>query len=157
MKTNLATVIADLQARVLAPLEAMANGEASTSVAEAQAVRGRALMAEDFAALRSPSADPWHPPARDYGHPLLDATGALKDSADCHVGPRDDATGYSLTFQYTDEKAIWQHGGTMRNGRRHIPPRPLLFKDDAGAARWISELNITGKAALDQWLAQRFR
>ena len=29
-------------------------------------------------------------------------------------------------FGSASQVARWQHGGTFRNGRRHIPPRPIL-------------------------------
>ena len=35
-------------------------------------------------------------------------------------------TGKMATFGSTSDVALWQHKGTKRNGRRHIPPRTII-------------------------------
>jgi hypothetical protein len=141
------------------------------AIAQAQAQRGRELLAAMFTTATSPSGAPWLPAKHDYGHPLLVASGALADSAECTIGPRDDASGYDLTFRVTDEKAPWHHFGTFRGGiqfsgtrrksggdgtaaHQHIPPRPLMF-DDSNASIWKTELDSIAQRMLDSWLAER--
>jgi hypothetical protein len=173
LSNNLATVAAQLEAGLLAALERAADGELEERIAEAQAERGEQLLAMMFDTATAPSGAPWLPPARDYGHPLLRASGDLEASGECEVGPRLDATGHELTFRFTDEKAPWQHFGTKRGGRQpsglrrksgadgsparmHIPPRPLL-PEQATAGAWIADLDQVGQRAADAWLTANVR
>jgi len=151
-------------------LEDAAGGAGQSAVAEAMAERGKDLLKEEFASKTDPTGKPWVPPAHDYGHPLLDETGALKDSGSCDVGPQDDASGFQLTFAFTDEKAIWHQRGTKRGGvhpsgtrrkssvdlpaeRQHIPPRPML-PAEGQETRWREQLEAAGQVTLDQWLSE---
>lgn len=168
MSTNLADVAALIQAKILDPLQEVAEGVLEEHIAEAQAERGKELLTEMFALTTAPSGAPWLPPAHDYGHPLLHDSGDMQDSGTCTVGPRLDATGHDITFEFTDEKAPWQHGGTRRGGihysgtrrksgadgsseRQHIPPRHLL-PEPGEEGPWVDDLTTVGQVASDQWL-----
>lgn len=164
--------MSDLDA-LAAGLQAAADGALSSAVAEAMAEHGNELLAQEFATSTAPSGAPWAPAARDYGHPLLVASGDLEGSGSCEVGPRDDAAGFDLTFKFTDEKALWHNSGTSRSGRvpsgtrrksgadgsaerQHIPARPLLpAAGDDG--KWRDELDAVGQTAADKWLASNVR
>lgn len=179
MQNNLASVAAQLEA-LASGCDRAASGELLHAVAESVSVRGTELLAEEFATLTAPSGVPWAPAAHDYGHALLQASDALRSSGTCTIGPRDDASGFDLTFAFTDEKAPWHHFGTRRGGGRalsdggaatgarrksgadgsgeryHIPARPLLpVSGDHG--RWRDDLEAVGAAAAERWLTVNVR
>lgn len=158
MSNNLAAVAAQLRAGLGVALQAAANGELERVIADAHAERGLELVAEGFESKQGPNGAPWAPAAHDYGHPLLDATGELKSSAQTLVS-RCDASGHEITLFVTDEKAPWHQHGTKRNGKQHIPARPFLPEGPwAREVRpWLRELNIVGQATIDRWLESNVR
>lgn len=157
-------------------LRAMAEGEASSSVADAMAERGAALIDEGFAAQTAPDGSAWAPAARDYGHPLLDASGAMRSSARCEV-VSDDATRITLLFSLDDEKSVWHQLGTFRGGPttsalraqnrksfrsgaaegQHIPARKMIFDEGETPGPWVDALVAVGQQALDRWMTENVR
>lgn len=179
MQNNLASVAASLES-MIAGIERAVRGELASAVSVSMAERGAELLTDMFATTTSPSGVPWAPPARNYGHPLLHASGDLESSGTCEVGPRDDAGGFDLTFAFTDPKAPWHQFGTKRGGGRalsyggaatgarrksgadgsgeryHIPARPLLpVVGDHG--RWRDDLEEVGQRAAERWLTVNVR
>ena len=153
MQSNLADVAAQLEAGLMASLRRIANGDLLNDVAAECAKRGKELLAEEFESKTAPSGAPWLPQKHDYGNPLLDRTGELKGSGRVMViGPNGFAAGFQLTFFFSDEKAPWQHYGTKRNGKPHIPARPLV-PAEGDEERWRADLESTMQTTLDGWLA----
>lgn len=157
MRNNLADVAAQLESGLLALIQAATDGDLVRAVAESTHAPANALLAATFADKKAPSGDPWRPPAHDYGHPLLDATGELKSSGKVYVRLESSAVygrggGFEIIFSYSDEKAPWQNFGTKRGGRQHIPPRPLLPAEGAEGP-WVEALESTMQTTIDQWLS----
>lgn len=142
--SNFDELAAEIEARLLAPLTALGEGASESVVANAQAARGRELLAAMFVTSSAPSGEPWAPPARNHGHPLLYDTTALASSA--LVTFSVSATGHELTFSFSDVKAPWHNYGTSR-----MPARPIMF-DDSTVSVWKTELDSVGQTALDSWL-----
>ena len=74
---------------------------------------------------------PWVPladstMAKGHPGPPLVRTGRLRRKLTTKRLPIIRLTGTTMTIGTTDRVATWQHGGTRRNGRRHIPPRVLI-------------------------------
>ena len=159
----------------VAMFDAMARGELQYALSERLRARGQELLLYTWEEQAAPDGTPWASPARDYGHPLLDKTGEMKSSARVELGPRIDATGFSITFTVADPKAIWHQYGTHRGGpttsplraqnrksyrageseRLHIPARPMLFSDESTAARWIEDLEQLAIAFVGEWMTAR--
>ena len=157
-------------------LRTLAAGEASVPVADAMAARGSELLDAGFASVTAPDGSAWAPAARDYGHPLLDASGAMRASARCEVVSAE-PTRIALLFTIADEKSIWHQRGTFRGGpttsalraqnrksfrageaeRMHIPARKMIFDEGETPAPWVAALEVTGQRALDQWMTARIR
>ena len=182
---HLSPMIASLRA-VSAGLHALARGEAVAPIAEAMAARGAALLDEGFASATAPDGSAWEPAARDYGHPLLDASGSMRASARCEVVSAE-PTRITLLFSIADEKAVWHQFGTVRGGpttsalraqnrksgrvtmsgtvsafhegaeRQHIPARKMIFDEGETPAPWVAALEVTGQHALDQWMTARIK
>ncbi len=158
---------------------AMASGEMQEEMLRDMSARGTELIQEGFAEQRAPDGNPWRPAARDYGHPLLNASGDMLGSAECTPGPRDDGQGFQLTFAVQDAKAIWHQFGTFRGGptssalraqnrksfrsggrgseRQHIPARKMIFNQGETPDRWINELTKVAQASAERWLSARFK
>ena len=138
-------------------LRAIAAGEMQAEMLDNMAARGQALVAESFDEQRAPDGSAWAPAARAYGHPLLQKTRAMENSATCEPGPRDDAQGFSLTFSVRDDKAAYHQRGTSRRGGGvHIPARKMIFDPGERPDRWIDELVQVGQASAERWLSARF-
>jgi phage gpG-like protein len=157
-------------------LRAMARGEATSAVADAMAVRGAELLDQTFATETAPDGSAWAKAARDYGHSLLNASGAMRASARCVV-VTDDGTQITLLFSIDDEKAPWHQFGTFRGGPttsalraqnrksfrtgeaegQHIPARPMIFSEGEAPAPWVAALEATGQQALDRWMTEHIK
>lgn len=172
MQNNLAEIAAALRPAQEA-LARAAGGELAEDIAASMRERGEDLIGEMFASTTAPSGAPWAPPARNYGHPLLHASGDLESSGVVTIGPRFDAKAIEITFSFGDEKAPWHHFGTKRGGRalsgtrrksgadgsgetQHIPARPLL-PAEGEEDRWREELEVAGQAACDSWITANVR
>jgi hypothetical protein len=162
--------------RVSAGLRAMASGEATSAVGDVMAVRGAELLDHGFATQAAPDGSAWAPAARDYGHPLLDASGAMRASGRCEVVSAD-ATRLTLLFTVADEKSVWHQRGTFRGGpttsalraqnrksfrsgaaeAQHIPVRKMIFDEGETPAPWVAALEVTGQQALDRWMTEHVK
>lgn len=168
-----------------AGLRGMAFGTVQQEIVEAMRAEGERLLLATFDTQTAPDGSAWVPAARNYGHPLLNATGEMRSSAHCVIGSRDDASGFSLSFSVDDEKAVWHQFGTYRGGptssplraqnrksgratmsgvtsafhegaeRKHIPARKMIFDEGEVPAPWVASLEAVGQAALDRFLTAR--
>lgn len=172
---HLSAMIAGLHA-VSSGLHALAAGEASAPIAEAMAAHGAELLDAGFASATAPDGSAWAPAARDYGHPLLDASGSMRSSARCEVVSAE-PTRITLLFTIADEKSVWHQRGTFRGGpttsalraqnrksfrsgeadAQHIPARKMIFDEGETPAPWVAALEVTGQHALDQWMTARIK
>lgn len=176
LKVDIGAMLAALRG-VSTGLRGLASGDAAGSVADAMAARGAALIDEGFAAQTAPDGSAWAPPARAYGHPLLDATGEMRSSARCEV-VTSDATRIALLFSIDDEKATWHQFGTFRGGPttspvraqnrksfrgsgaregQHIPARKMIFSEGERPEPWVSALETVGQQALDRWMTEHVK
>lgn len=175
LNANLSAMIAGLSG-VSTGLRGMASGEATAAIADAMAVRGAELLDQGFATQTAPDGSAWARAARDYGHPLLDASGAMRASARCEVVTAD-GTRIALLFSVADEKSPWHQFGTFRGGPttsalrahnrksfrsgaaegQHTPARKMIFDEGETPAPWVAALEVTGQQALDRWMTDHVK
>lgn len=173
LKVNVGEMISALRG-TREGLGALADGVAETEIAEAMRAEGERLLLEGFAAQTAPDGSAWATARRDYGHPLLRASGDMLSSARCEVVTAD-GTRIALLFTVADEKAAWHQFGTARGGpttsalraqhrksfrageseRMHIPARKMIFDDGEQPAPWMASLEAVGQSALDRFLTAR--
>lgn len=79
---------------------------------------------------------PWQPlkPAyrlwkirNGYSRKILVQTGVMKRSFTGRPMDIEEYRGNSAVFGSSNQKAVWHHHGTRRNGKRVNPPRPILY------------------------------
>ena len=79
---------------------------------------------------------PWRPLKPNYrvwkvanGYPrtILVMTGEMRGSFTSNPMNVQEMHGQTATFGSKNQKAIWHHGGTSRNGRQINPARPILW------------------------------
>lgn len=149
----------------------IAAGELQDAISAPMADLGKQQLLATFRASIEPSGRPFAPlKVRIGGRPLV-LTGAMMNSANCKVGPKDDAAGFDLTYLVTDEKAPWHQSGTRRGGgsrksgrgrgaspeRQHIPPRKMLFENASEATRWQSQQLALAALKGEHWMVNTFR
>ncbi len=152
---NLADAAKALRSGVVVPLQRIARGDLSVTMALACQSEGAKVMLKTFDRQQTPSGRGWAAPAHDYGHPLLRANGDLRASGDC-VLRGVTSGGFTVRFSFADAKAPWQHYGTSRGGRSHIPARQII-PDDGWADVWITALVTAAQSAADAWMRNNFR
>lgn len=104
---------------------------------------GRAIAREVRKNFNSDGAyfgRPWQPLKPEYrawkisqGYPrsILVMSGELRDSFTNYPMDITDIQGDSAQFGSSNQKAVWHHYGTHRNGKRVNPPRPILYENPA--------------------------
>lgn len=62
-----------------------------------------------------------------YSRKILVRTGGLRNEFTKRPMQLEVYTGNSATFGSTSELSVWHHRGTKRDGKQHIPARPILY------------------------------
>lgn len=90
---------------------------------------------KQFATKGAWMGTPWKPLAKStikqkrelgFGNRILVRTGDMKAGLTKSPMNIEWYTNTTGVYGSAEQRAIWQHFGTRRNGRRHIPPRTLL-------------------------------
>lgn len=135
--------------------------------------RGQTLLKDVFRTSTEPDGSPMAPLKYRQGKPLVLTRKLSGGARVVVVGVA--RWGIKLLFQVPDTpdvKAIWHQKGTMRGGpttdprraqnrksfrsgeaeRMHIPARKMLPETKQEAAKWIADLEKTGKDKLEKAL-----
>jgi phage gpG-like protein len=62
-----------------------------------------------------------------YSRKILVRTGGLRNEFTKRPMQLEEYMGNSARFGSTSDLAAWQHRGTTRNGKPHIPARPIIY------------------------------
>jgi hypothetical protein len=127
---------------LIAKVEALGSGDRNQEIHETIGNAWGDLARLGFQDSADPYGNPWAPPARDYGHPLL------VDTLDLVTSFLMTPTSDGVTLAYTDSKAAWHHYGTET-----IPARPLLPTEAGGLPElWIQVAAEETSAYLHKFL-----
>jgi len=97
----------------------------------------RMAISRQFATKGAYFGQPWQPlkpgyalwkVSHGYSRNLLVQTGAMRASFISSPMSIEKYMGNTAVFGSTNQKAVWQHFGTHRNGKRAIPPRKIMVK-----------------------------